>query len=110
MGPLLFRHNRHGRVVTFAEYCQGGGFAALTKTLQELTPLQVQQMVIDSGLRGRVFWVVDQLDSLVGIFLVVAPVWQPSLTLVIASVVVMLVLHPLSAWVMVLAGLKDRVG
>ena len=65
---------------------------------------------MDSGLRGRLFWVVDQLDSLVGILLVVAPVWQPSLALVIASVVVMLVLHPLSAWVMVLAGLKDRVG
>ena len=53
MGALLFRHNRHGRVVTFAEYREGGGFAALTKALQEMTPAQVQQTVIDSGLRGR---------------------------------------------------------
>jgi hypothetical protein len=37
-------------------------------------------------------------------------VWQPSLALVLVSIVLMLVLHPLSAWVMVLAGLKDRVG
>ncbi len=50
---LLFRHNRHGRVTTFSEYRQGGGFVALTKALQEMTPLQVQQTVIDSGLRGR---------------------------------------------------------
>jgi CDP-diglyceride synthetase len=62
------------------------------------------------GVRGRVFWVVDQLDSLVGILLAISAVWQPSLALVLVSIVLMLVLHPLSAWVMVLAGLKDRVG
>jgi len=62
------------------------------------------------GARGRLFWVVDQLDSLVGILLAVLPVWQPSLALVLVSIVVMLVAHPMSAWVMVLAGLKDRVG
>ncbi len=65
---------------------------------------------MDSGLRGRLFWIVDQLDSLVGVLAFVAPVWQPSLSLVIASTFVMLALHPLSAWVMMLAGLKDRVG
>jgi NADH-quinone oxidoreductase subunit F len=53
MGAVLFRHNRPGRVVTFAEYCDGGGFAALTKALKEMSPDQVQQTVIDSGLRGR---------------------------------------------------------
>ena len=53
MSLLLFRHNRHGRVVTFAEYRDGGGFAALTKALRECSPEQVQQTVIDSGLRGR---------------------------------------------------------
>jgi len=53
MSLLLFRHNRHGRVVTFAEYRDDGGFTALTQALQELTPQQVQQTVIDSGLRGR---------------------------------------------------------
>lgn len=53
MSVLLFRHNRPGRVVTFAEYRAANGFVALTKALQELTPQQVQQTVIDSGLRGR---------------------------------------------------------
>jgi len=53
MSQLLFRHNRHGRVVTFAEYRAGGGFTALAQALQELSPQQVQQTVIDSGLRGR---------------------------------------------------------
>jgi hypothetical protein len=32
------------------------------------------------------------------------------LAVVAAAVFVMLVLHPLSAWIMMLAGLKDRVG
>lgn len=63
-----------------------------------------------SGVIGRVFWFVDQLDSLAGILLCVLPVWQPTLAIVATGIFAMLVLHPLSAWVMVLAGLKDRVG
>jgi CDP-diglyceride synthetase len=62
------------------------------------------------GPRGRAFWVADQLDSLAGMLLCVWPVWQPSLTVVAIAVVVLLILHPLSAWIMMLAGLKDRVG
>ncbi len=53
MAPLLFRHNRPGRCVTFDEYRSGGGFTALTRALQELSPLDVQQLVMDSKLRGR---------------------------------------------------------
>jgi NADH-quinone oxidoreductase subunit F len=53
MEQVLFRHNKPGRAVTFAEYCAEGGFAALRKALQELSPGAVQQAVIDSGLRGR---------------------------------------------------------
>jgi len=62
------------------------------------------------GLVGRVFWVVDQLDSLAGMLLLAWPVWQPPLALVALLVGVMLVAHPLGAWIMVLFGLKDRVG
>jgi hypothetical protein len=65
---------------------------------------------LGQGARGKVFWVVDQLDSLAGMLLFVSIVWRPPLAVVAASVFVMLVLHPLSAWVMVRAGLKDRVG
>lgn len=53
MEQQLFRHNRPGRVTTFADYCAAGGFEALTTALKELSPNQVQQRVIDSGLRGR---------------------------------------------------------
>ncbi|NJD31072.1 MAG: CDP-archaeol synthase [Gammaproteobacteria bacterium] len=63
-----------------------------------------------SGLVGRVFWVVDQLDSLAGMLLFTWPVWHPPPALVLLLVVIMLVAHPLGAWIMVLFGLKDRVG
>jgi NADH-quinone oxidoreductase subunit F len=53
MEQVLFRHNRPGRVVTFDEYCSEGGFSALRTALREKAPLDVQQAVIDSGLRGR---------------------------------------------------------
>src|SRR5512137_2882052 len=53
MEPVLFRHNRPSRCVTFDEYRSEGGFAALAKALKELTPLDVQQLVVDSRLRGR---------------------------------------------------------
>lgn len=53
MEQVLFKHNRPGRMTTFAEYCDEGGFAALARALTEMTPDQVQQTVIDSGLRGR---------------------------------------------------------
>ena len=53
MEQPLFQHNKPGRCVTFEEYRAEGGFGALAKGLTELTPDQVQQAVIDSGLRGR---------------------------------------------------------
>jgi hypothetical protein len=62
------------------------------------------------GVAGRVFWVIDQLDSLVGMLLFIAPIWTPSLAMLAAIVAIMLVAHPVSAWVMMWFGLKDRVG
>jgi hypothetical protein len=62
------------------------------------------------GMTGRVFWVVDQLDSLAGMLLFTSPVWQPPLSLVLLLVAIMLLAHPIGAWIMVLFGLKDRVG
>jgi NADH-quinone oxidoreductase subunit F len=53
MEQVLFRHNRPGRCITSAEYRSQGGFGALTRALKELTPLELQQLVIDSRLRGR---------------------------------------------------------
>lgn len=53
MELLLFKHNRPDRSVTFDEYCDEGGFAALKKAIAGMSPDEVQQSVIDSGLRGR---------------------------------------------------------
>src|ERR1043166_717404 len=53
METVLFRHNRPERAVTFGEYSAEGGFAAQRKALREMPPADVQQAVIDSGLRGR---------------------------------------------------------
>ena len=63
-----------------------------------------------SAITGKLFWVVDQLDSLAGMLLVAWPFWQPHPALIAVLVALMLVAHPLGAWIMVLAGLKDRVG
>jgi len=62
------------------------------------------------GLAGRLFWVVDQLDSLAGMLIFVSPIWHPSAGLALLLVAVMLVAHPVAAWIMVLFGLKKRVG
>jgi NADH-quinone oxidoreductase subunit F len=50
---ILFRHNRPDRTVTFDEFCAEGGFSALRKALADMSPADVQQATIDSGLRGR---------------------------------------------------------
>jgi len=62
------------------------------------------------GTSGRAFWIIDQLDSLAGMLLFIAPVWRPSLGLLALIVAIMLVAHPVSAWIMMRFGLKDRVG
>lgn len=62
------------------------------------------------GFAGRLFWVVDQLDSLAGMLLFIWPVWHPPAGLVLLVIPVMLVAHPIAAWIMVLFGLKKRVG
>jgi CDP-diglyceride synthetase len=74
-----------------------------------------RQLGIAPGASGRgpagvAFWVVDQLDSLVGMLLFVAPFWRPGPALLAGIVAIMLVAHPVSAWIMMQFGLKDRVG
>ena len=53
MEQILFRHNRPDRTVTFDEFRAEGGFSALRKALTDMSPVDVQQATIDSGLRGR---------------------------------------------------------
>jgi len=53
MEPILFKHNRPERVITCDEYRAEGGFSALRTALSDMSPAEVQQATIDSGLRGR---------------------------------------------------------
>ncbi len=53
MEQILLKHTHHGRCLSFEEYRFSGGFEALAKALKDMTPAEVQQDVIDSGLRGR---------------------------------------------------------
>jgi NADH-quinone oxidoreductase subunit F len=53
MELALFKHNRKHRPVSFDEYRKEGGFDGLTKAITKMTPAEVQQAVMDSGLRGR---------------------------------------------------------
>jgi CDP-diglyceride synthetase len=62
------------------------------------------------GVAGVAFWLLDQVDSLAGMLLFVWPLWRPSLSLVALLFGIMLVAHPVAAWIMVLFGLKKRVG
>jgi len=62
------------------------------------------------GALKPVFWVIDQLDSLAGVLLVTWPLWHPTPAMVVGLLALMLLGHPVGAWIMVLFGLKDRVG
>ena len=53
MEQILLKHTRSGRCISFDEYRSTGGFGALANALGNMTPAEVQQNVIDSGLRGR---------------------------------------------------------
>jgi len=53
MEQILLKHTRPGQCLSFDEYRSTGGFGALAKALGVMSPAEVQQCVIDSGLRGR---------------------------------------------------------
>jgi len=61
------------------------------------------------ALRG-VFWVADQVDSLVGILLLLSLVWVPTPAVAFGLAAFTLAIHPAMAAVMVGLGLKQRVG
>jgi len=53
MEQILFKHNLPDRVISCDEYRAEGGFSALRTALTGMSPEEVQQATIDSGLRGR---------------------------------------------------------
>lgn len=62
------------------------------------------------GLLAPVFWLVDQLDSLLGVLCFMAIVWVPPLEVAAVLTLLTLAVHPAMAVVMVALGLKRRVG
>jgi len=62
------------------------------------------------GLLAPLFWLADQLDSLVGVLCLMALVWVPPLAVAAALTLLTLAVHPAMALVMVALGLKRRVG
>ncbi len=50
---VLFKNRRPDRPATLEEYRQSGGYEALAKVIAGMSPPEVRQVVLDSGLRGR---------------------------------------------------------
>jgi hypothetical protein len=63
-----------------------------------------------TGIKGAVFWLADQLDSLLGVLVLMPLVWVPPLSVVLALLLVTLAIHPAVALLMFTLGLKNRVG
>ena len=49
----LFKNRQEGRPATLAEYRAGGGYQALTDTVNKLSPQDLIQALKESGLSGR---------------------------------------------------------
>jgi CDP-2,3-bis-(O-geranylgeranyl)-sn-glycerol synthase len=62
------------------------------------------------GPLGPVFWIVDQVDSLIGALLAISLLWVPPWPVVSWLLAITLIVHPLAALAMVSLGLKSRVG
>jgi CDP-diglyceride synthetase len=65
---------------------------------------------IASGSLGVACWLIDQIDSLLGVLIVLWLIWQPDAPLFLALLLVTLVLHPAVALVMTGLKLKRRIG
>jgi CDP-archaeol synthase len=72
--------------------------------------LEVAPGAAAGGWLEPVFWVVDQIDGLAGAVLLLCLLWIPPPATIALLVVLTLVIHPAVAAVMVLLGLKQRIG
>jgi CDP-diglyceride synthetase len=64
----------------------------------------------ESGFLKLFFWIMDQIDSLLGVLVVASFQWTPSLSMLIVLLAIAMLIHPLGAFVMVRLGLKRNVG
>jgi hypothetical protein len=63
-----------------------------------------------AGALGALFWLADQVDSLLGVLACMCLVWVPPAAVAAGLAVLTLLAHPAMALVMVGLGLKRRVG
>lgn len=93
-----------------------GGLAGLGYILGELpNSFLKRQLGIGPGEaapggQGKLFWVIDQVDSLFGVWLVLCLLHPMPLTLLLSLVLLTMIVHPLVAGLMVCLGLKQRIG
>jgi len=72
--------------------------------------LRVQPGERAAGALGALFWLADQVDSLLGVLACMCLVWVPPAAVAAGLAALTLVAHPAMALVMVGLGLKRRVG
>lgn len=63
-----------------------------------------------NGFLKAFFWVMDQIDSLLGVIILARFYWKPSLRVLIMLFGIAIVIHPIGAAIMVRLGLKRTVG
>jgi hypothetical protein len=63
-----------------------------------------------TGRARPVFWIVDQIDSMIGVVLFLIPVWRPTAAETAALLGLTLIVHPAVAALMYALGLKRRIG
>jgi hypothetical protein len=105
VSPYQLRHPGWWGLLIGAGYILGELPNSFIKRQLDIAPGATQQ-----GRAASLFWIVDQLDSVVGVFCLLAIVWRPDWMFVTIVFALALVLHPAVAALMVAMGLKARVG
>jgi hypothetical protein len=118
---LLFRHYAWARSASLVDFDRirpalwgavlGGGYVA-----GELpNSFAKRQLAVPPGGRppgglGMLFWLIDQVDSLLGVLAGMWLVWAPPVAVAAFLCGLTLIVHPAVALVMVKLGLKRRIG
>lgn len=59
-----------------------------------------------SGMLKPLFWIFDQVDSLIGVLVCASIVWKPALDIMILLFIITLIIHPLGSIIMISLKLK----
>ncbi len=118
---VLSRHTDWGRRLSLVDFDRvspllwgallGGGYVVgeLPNSFVKRR-LDVAPGAAAPGGLAALFWLFDQVDSLVGVLALMSVVWVPPFAIVVLLAGMTLCVHPALALVMVALGLKHRVG